>query len=140
MGKLKVMDLMTENVFSVNADEDLSRLSDLMDDIHVRHMPVKDKEGRLVGLVSQRDLLRSALYTSKDLPLTEQRELLKRMTVGEIMTSDPETAEMDDNIEEAGRIMLENKLGCLPVVEGGKLVGILTEADFVKFVVEGGMD
>ncbi|KAB2843033.1 CBS domain-containing protein [bacterium] len=140
MGKLKVMDLMTENVFSVNADEDLARLSDLMEDIHVRHMPVKDKEGRLVGLVSQRDLLRSALYTSKDLPLTEQRELLKRMTVGEIMTSDPETAEMDDNIEEAGRIMLENKLGCLPVVEGGKLVGILTEADFVKFVVEGGMD
>ncbi|MCC6273011.1 MAG: CBS domain-containing protein [Deltaproteobacteria bacterium] len=104
MGKLKVMDLMTENVFSVNADEDLARLSDLMEDIHVRHMPVKDKEGRLVGLVSQRDLLRSALYTSKDLPLTEQRELLRRMTVG----------------------------------EGGKLVGILTEADFVKFVVEGG--
>ncbi|MCC7345286.1 MAG: CBS domain-containing protein [Deltaproteobacteria bacterium] len=138
MGKLKVMDLMTENVFSVNADEDLARLSDLMEDIHVRHMPVKDKEGRLVGLVSQRDLLRSALYTAKDLPLTEQRELLQRMTVGEIMTADPETAEMDDDIEEAGRVMLENKLGCLPVVEGGKLVGILTEADFVKFVVEGG--
>lgn len=138
MGKLKVMDLMTENVFSVNADEDLARLSDLMEDIHVRHMPVKDKEGRLVGLVSQRDLLRSALYTSKDLPLTEQRELLRRMTVGEIMTADPETAEMDDDIEEAGRVMLDNKLGCLPVVEGGKLVGILTEADFVKFVVEGG--
>ncbi len=138
MGKLKAMDLMTENVFSVNADEDLARLSDLMEDIHVRHMPVKDKEGRLVGLVSQRDLLRSALYTAKDLPLTEQRELLQRMTVGEIMTADPETAEMDDDIEEAGRVMLENKLGCLPVVEGGKLVGILTEADFVKFVVEGG--
>lgn len=138
MGKLKVMDLMTENVFSVNADEDLARLSDLMEDIHVRHMPVKDKEGRLVGLVSQRDLLRSALYTAKDLPLTEQRELLQRMTVGEIMTADPETAEMDDDIEEAGRVMLDNKLGCLPVVEGGKLVGILTEADFVKFVVEGG--
>ncbi|MDL1872386.1 CBS domain-containing protein [Deltaproteobacteria bacterium PRO3] len=140
MGKLKVMDLMTENVFSVNADEDLARLSDLMEDIHVRHMPVKDKEGRLVGLVSQRDLLRSALFTAKDLPLTEQRELLQRMTVGEIMTADPETAEMDDDIEEAGRVMLDNKLGCLPVVEGGKLVGILTEADFVKFVVEGGMD
>jgi len=138
MGKLKVMDLMTENVFSVNADEDLARLSDLMEDIHVRHMPVKDKEGRLVGLVSQRDLLRSALFTAKDLPLTEQRELLQRMTVGEIMTADPETAEMDDDIEEAGRVMLDNKLGCLPVVEGGKLVGILTEADFVKFVVEGG--
>jgi len=138
MGKLKVMDLMTENVFSVNADEDLARLSDLMEDIHVRHMPVKDKEGRLVGLVSQRDLLRSALYTAKDLPLTEQRELLQRMTVGEIMTADPETAEMDDDIAEAGRVMLDNKLGCLPVVEGGKLVGILTEADFVKFVVEGG--
>lgn len=140
MGKLKVMDLMTENVFSVNADEDLSRLNDLMEDIHVRHIPVKDQEGRLVGLVSQRDLTRSALYTSRDLPLTEQRELLKRMKVSEIMTADPETTEMDQDIEEAGQIMLDNKLGCLPVVENGKLVGILTEADFVKFVVEGGMD
>lgn len=140
MRKLKVSDLMTENVFSVNADEDLSRLSDLMEDIHVRHMPVKDEEGRLVGLVSQRDLLRSALYTSKDLPLSEQRQLLQRMTVGEIMTADPETAEMDQDIAEAGQIMLDNKLGCLPVVEGDQLVGILTEADFVKYVVSGKME
>src|SRR5215467_76999 len=111
MTKLKVRDLMTERVFSIQADEDLARLNDLMGDIHIRHVPVLDDEGELVGIVSHRDLLR--LGTEGALPLSEQRNLLKRTTVREIMVTEVETTDPNQDIQEAGRIMLENKLGCL---------------------------
>ncbi len=136
MGKLKVSDLMTKKVFSIQANEDLGALYDLMTEIHVRHIPVVDDEGSLVGIVSQRDLLRSALYTEEELPESQMRDLLENIKVEEIMTADPETVEPDQEINEAGRLMLDNKLGSLPVVDGTNLVGILTEADFVKYVVD----
>ena len=136
MIKLKVRDLMTEKVYSIKANEDLARLNDLMSDIRIRHVPVVGEEGELVGIVSHRDLLRSALDAEGVLPLSEQRDLLRNTKVREIMVSDVETADPDQDLQEAGRIMLENKLGCLPVVEGTHLVGILTEADFVKYVVK----
>lgn len=136
MANLKVRDLMTEEVFSISAQEDLIKLNDLMEDIHSRHVPVVDEDGNVVGLVSQRDLTRSALDLEGNLPEAQQRELLKSMRVEEVMTVEPQTAEPDQNLAEAARIMLDNKLGCLPVVENEHLVGILTEADFVKYVAE----
>ncbi len=136
MATLQVQDLMTDHVFSVRENEDLAQLTALMEDIHVRHVPVIDEEGILRGLVSHRDLLSSVLYAQQDLPQNELQELLKSMTVKEIMVEGVETAEADQDITDAGSIMLDNKLGCLPVVEGDRLVGILTEADFVKFVVK----
>jgi CBS domain-containing membrane protein len=135
MSILTVADLMTDKVFSIHADEDLARLNNLMDDFHVRHVPVVDDEGNILGIVSQRDLIRTALFTDETLPESQKRDLLKNMTVREVMVTGAETAEADEEIEEAGRLMLENKLGCLPVVDGTKLIGILTEADFVKYVV-----
>jgi CBS-domain-containing membrane protein len=136
MAKLKVRDLMTEQVLSIRADEDLDKLNSLMGDIHVRHVPVVDDEGEVIGIVSQRDLLRSALDTIGVLPQAEQKDLLTNTTVREIMVADPETVEASQDIDTAGQIMLDNKLGCLPVVDGTRLVGILTEADFVKFLVD----
>lgn len=135
MSSLIVRDLMTEEVYSVRPSEDLARLVDLMDDIHVRHVPVVDDDRVIVGLVSQRDLVREVLHGSRDLPFSALRELLQLKDVRSIMTTDVETVEPDTKIEDAGQIMLDNKLGCLPVVDGGRLVGILTEADFVKYTV-----
>lgn len=135
MSSLTVRDLMTEQVYGVRPGDDLARLVDLMDDIHVRHVPVVDDDRVIVGLVSQRDLIREVLHEARDLPFSEMRELLKRKNVRSIMTTDVETVEPETKIEEAGQLMLDNKLGCLPVAEGDRLVGILTEADFVKFTV-----
>jgi CBS domain-containing membrane protein len=132
---LLVSDLMTEKVYSIRPGEDLARLADLMDDLHVRHVPVVDEDRVVVGLVSHRDLVRQVLHASAELPLAEMRQLLKGKDVRSIMITDVETAEPDMEIGEAGQLMLDNKLGCLPVVLGGRLVGILTEADFVKHVV-----
>src|SRR5512139_3521826 len=112
--KLRVRDLMTDRVFSIHPDEDLARLVELMDDIHVRHVPVVDADHTVVGLVSQLDLIRSVMYASSDLPLAEMRDLLKTADVRSIMTTDIETIEADADIDEAAGLMLENKLGCLP--------------------------
>lgn len=134
--RLRVRDLMSDEVLSLRPEEDLSTLYDLMESRHIRHIPVVDEDGTLLGLVTHRDLIRSALTGGGDLPLSTQRELLRSIRVKEIMTRDVETVEPDDDILEAAEVMLENKFGCLPVIESDRIVGILTEADFVRYLAE----
>lgn len=136
MQTLLVSDLMTDKVYSIRPGEDLARLEELMDEIHIRHVPVVDDQRMVVGVVSHRDLVRQVLHArADDLALAEVRQLLESRDVRSIMVTDVVTVEPGTEIGEAGQLMLDNKLGCLPVVEGGRLIGILTEADFVKHVV-----
>lgn len=131
-----VRDLMTEEVFTLKTRDDLATLYDLMDSRHVRHVPIVDADGDLVGLVTDRDLSRTALGAVEELPLSVEREMLGRRRIRDIMASEPDTIEPDATLREAAQILLENKVGCLPVVEGLHLVGILTEADFVRDFLE----
>ena len=133
-----VRDLMTEKVFTLKARDDLAALYDLMDSRHVRHVPIVDSDGELVGLVTDRDLSRSALGAVEELPLSVEREILRRRRIRDIMATEPDSIEPDATLKEAAAILLENKVGCLPVVEGLHLVGILTEADFVRDFLERG--
>ena len=133
MRSLRVRDLMTERVLSVSPGDTVDTIYDAMSERSIRHVAVIDEEGDLVGVVSHRDLLRYALIERSDLPLFVQRALLKRTKAEEIMTTEVETAEPDLPLEEAAQIMFDNKFGCLPVVEGWHVVGILTESDFVRY-------
>lgn len=135
MEKLRVRELMTSDVVTVSVDDDLATVHELMSDNDIRHLPVVDGEAGIVGIISQRDLVATALYGEQDLPVTELLQLLRNMSVREIMVTGVETVEPEETIEEAGRTMLDSKLGCLPVCEGEHLVGILTEADFVRHLV-----
>lgn len=137
MRTLLVRDLMTEAPATLAPDDSVAELYDLMDSRHVRHVPVVDAAGELVGLVSHRDLFRCALSDKGDLPLSLQRELLRAIAISGIMTTSIETVEPDTEVADAAQVMLENKFGCLPVLDGTQLVGILTESDFVRFVAEG---
>src|SRR4051812_11158388 len=74
-----------------------------------------------------------SLIERPELPLTLQHTVMQRILVEEVMTSEVETIEAAQPLEEAAQIMFENKYGCLPVVEGSRVVGILTESDFVRF-------
>ena len=132
----EVRDLMTDRVFALGPADDLESLYDLMDAHHVRHVPIVDREGDIVGLVTQRDLARSALGAQELLPLSLQQEILRRRKVREIMATEVETVEPDESLRVAAEMLLENKIGCLPVVEGEHLVGILTESDFVRRFLE----
>ncbi len=136
MSPLRVRDLMTEGVFAVGVEDDLATVSDLMDERNIRHAPVI-QDGRLIGLITHRDLLRHALKGQVGTPPEVERASQLLLTAGEIMTRDVATAGPDEDIRGAARVMIENKYGCLPVVEGSRLVGILTESDFVRFLAAG---
>jgi CBS domain-containing membrane protein len=127
---------MTDTLFTLRPQDDLTVLYDLMDAKHIRHVPIVDRERELVGLVTQRDLSRSALGTQEDAPLSLQREMLRRRRIREIMATEVDTVEPDEDLRVAADMLIENKIGCLPVVEGTHLVGILTESDFVRLFVQ----
>jgi CBS domain-containing membrane protein len=134
--RLTVRDLMTRGVYAVRVDDNLETVRTLLDGRNIRHAPVVSPDGVLLGLVTQRDLLRNTLR-SEALPPHAQAEAMQLTTAGEIMTPNPVTVEPGLDIREAARIMLAKKYGCLPVVEEDRLVGILTESDFVRFLAAG---
>lgn len=127
--------LMTTDLVTVGERESLDRAETLMEEHRIRHLPVVDGR-RLVGLVTQRDLLR-ALRSSLSGGSKVLNETIKEVaTVGEIMTTDIVTFSPDATMLEAAGTMRELKLGCIPVVEGGRIVGIMTEADFLDVVIQ----
>lgn len=136
MTTLKVRDLMTEDVATLTSGDNLASLYDIMDGKHIRHVPVVDDDQLLVGIVSDRDLLRGALGEEASLPLSVRRQMLQQIKVEEVMNTEPQTVDPEQNIREAGEVMMEYKVSCLPVVDGDRLVGIITESDFVRHVTE----
>lgn len=131
----RVSQLMTRRVRTARPRDPVSLVRDLIHDHGVRHVPVVDEDGSLVGLVSHRDLLRAALIEQPDSAPLAEDERLEEITVGEVMNTSVDTVEPDTPLIEAAELMLENKYGCVPVIEGPQLVGILTESDFVRHVV-----
>jgi CBS domain-containing protein len=100
----------------------------------VRHMPVV-RAGRLVGVVSERDLLRASL-SSLDPRRQERRAFLEAIDISQVMSAPPVVVDSDAPVEEAARIMADNKIGCLPVLRGEELVGMLTETDLLRYFAD----
>lgn len=134
MSQLRVRDLMTTDVVTLEEDEDLDLASQLMQLTRVRHLPVV-RDGHLVGLVTNRDLLHAQASRIAE-PSPDQRKAMNTWVKASwIMTKGVQTVEPDTPLIEAAHTMGEKKFGCLPVVEGDKLVGILTEGDFLRYVI-----
>jgi CBS domain-containing protein len=127
-----VRDLMTTDVVTVERNEKLQIADDVMRLGRIRHLPVVDDEGALAGIVSQRDLFHNGLLKALGYGTHAQRRALDMVVVKEAMKTEVETVAPDSPLLDAARRMLELKVGCLVVVEAGKVAGILTEADFVK--------
>ena len=113
---------MSTDLFTVHPEDLIDLAASVMDWEHLRHVPVEDHEGHLVGLVSHRQLLR----------VVAQAGAAKPVAVREIMRTDPITVSPETETLTALQTMRSSKLGCLPVVENGKLVGIVTESDFIE--------
>lgn len=126
-----VRDLMTLEVATLKRNESLSLADRIMTLGRIRHMPVLDENGQLCGIVTQRDLFFNALVRALGFGTHAAEKTLENLRVKEVMTTDVLTIEPDAPIARAATLMLEKKVGCLPVVEDGELIGILTEADFV---------
>jgi CBS domain-containing protein len=130
--ELRVRELMATDVRTLGRNDKLSVADDLMRMERIRHLPVLDDDGRLAGIVSQRDLFRGALARALGYGEAAQRKLLDMLVVKEVMTNQVETIGPDEPASEAARRMVERKIGCLVVTEDERLVGIVTEADFVR--------
>ncbi len=108
----------------------------LMQREHIRRLPVIDKGGKLVGIVSDKDLLHASPSPATSLSVWEVTYLLGKITVRDVMTRKVITVSEDTPVEDAARIMADNKIGGLPVIRGGTMVGIITETDLFKLFVE----
>lgn len=129
-----VSEVMTKDVVSVSEDDNLSNLLESMHAMHFRHTPVTDGD-RLVGLLTERDLLRTS--SSSLLPHRDSDNFLqKRFLVRDVMIRDVATVSPSTPLKDAGQLMLQRSIGCLPVVDDQNvLVGILTSSDLLEVAV-----
>lgn len=138
MKELKVRDVMTADPTNLKRNDKLTLADDIMRLGRVRHLPVIDDHGMvLVGIVSQRDLFRDALAQALGYGKHAQRKILDTLSVKDVMATDVVTIKPEAPLVEAAKLLTERKIGCLPVVENGCLVGILTEGDFVALIARG---
>jgi CBS domain-containing membrane protein len=133
---LKVKDIMTTEVFVLQATQTLELVRSLMRIKHVRHVPIVEADNTFVGLMTHRDLLAQTISHLAEIDEKEQEYLDRHIHIVNIMKTDVLTADPDMDICSAISLLLEHKYGCLPVVSEGKLVGIITEADFLNLTLE----
>ena len=127
---MKVRDIMVKEVATLDVQDELSLANDIMRLGRIRHLPVVDGT-HLVGIVSERDLFRSSLAEALGYGTRATRDLMKTVRIKDVMVKDVVTISPEDELKEAVRLMVERKIGCLPVVENERLVGLLTETDIL---------
>jgi CBS domain-containing protein len=129
----RVREIMETKLVTISASERLSMVEDIMTLGRVRHMPVV-QGGRLVGVVSERDLLRASLSVLSEHRDAERRMFLHVVEISRVMSAPPIVIGPDATIREAALLMADRKIGCLPVVEGDELIGLITETDVLRWV------
>ncbi len=132
-----VRERMTRNPVLCAPDLSVNEAFDLMKKEHIRRIPVVDKSGKLVGIVSDKDLLRVSPSPATTLSAFEIPYLLSKVKVGDVMARKVVTVAEDTPIEDAARVMVDNKIGGVPVITpAGAVVGIITETDIFKTFLE----
>ena len=131
-----VRDRMSRNPLTTSPSASVPDASQVMQAGKVRALPVLDDKGRLVGVVSQEDVRRVSPSPATSLSVYELNYLLEKMKVEEVMTRNVITVTEDVALEEAGRIMLDNKISGLPVMRDGTLVGVITESHLFNVLIE----
>jgi len=147
---LKARDIMTKDVVTVTADTEITQAAKLLLENHFNGLPVVDDRGKLIGIICQDDLIVQqkrlplpSLFTFFDglIPLTSYRSLEKEVekivatNVAQAMTSDPITIDPDANLEDIATLMVNNNIHTLPVLEAGRLVGIIGKEDILRTIM-----
>jgi acetoin utilization protein AcuB len=131
-----VKDRMTQNPVTVTPDTSVSEALNVMRQHKVRRMPVVDKQGHLTGIVAEKDLLYASPSPATSLNVYEIGYLLSKLKVREIMAKEVVTVTEDLPLEQAARVMVDNNISGLPVVRDRAVVGIITETDIFKVLLE----
>ena len=136
MSQLLVRDLMTQPVVAVGPTGTLRDVIELMESKNIRHVAVVDTSGGLLGLISHRDVLRSQEGSLSGAPSSEQAHMNRWIEAQWVMTKEVRTVYPDTPALEAALTLRSHGYGCVPVVEQGKLVGVLTDSDFVEYAIQ----
>lgn len=123
--------IMTSDPRTVDRNQSLEAADELVTQARIRHLPVLDG-GRVVGVLTQRDLFQHALARALGYGSVGRARLLKAIPVKEVMSEPAVVVDAGTPVRDAARLMLERRIGCLPVVEGGRLVGLVTESDVLR--------
>ena len=132
-----VKDRMTPDPITITTDTSLKEALDLVRSKPFRHLPVLDANGKLVGIVTEKSLVYASPTPSTTLSVFEVDYILTRTKVGQVIQGDVITVGPDLPVEEAARVMIDQRIGCLPVVANDKLVGIISDTDIFRVFVEG---
>lgn len=132
---MKVSDVFTRGAIVVDPNTSAPQARKVMEEHKIRRLPVVDG-GKLVGIVTLTDLLKAAPSPATSLSIWELHYLLDRVKVSEIMTKDVVTTTPDADLREVARVMADRKIGGLPVVEDGQVVGMITESDVFRALVK----
>ena len=132
---MHVKDLMSNDVLSMREDESIAKARAIMNVARIRHVPVVDREGDFVGLITHRDILAVTVSRLADITPEIQADLDEGIKARDIMNSDVCTVGPDTRLNEAANTLLRHKYGCLPVLDGRRLLGMITEADFLRLTI-----
>ena len=127
---------MTKNPITIKSEESVVEASELMKKEKIQRLPVLDRDKNLIGVISEKDILFATPSPASSLSIHEMAYLLSKLTVRKLMTKNPVTISRTTTVEEAARLMVDQDLSCLPVVEDGKLVGIVSKSDMFKILLE----
>ncbi len=129
---ITVADIMTSSLFTLSPQATLAQAADLMAEKRIRHIPIM-QDDELVGLISERDLL--AAKQSSVIKETGEHSLWSNIELNKVMTKNLTTVDPKASVKAAALYIQQHKFGCLPVVKKGKLVGIITDTDFVAVAI-----
>lgn len=131
-----VQELMSHTLYTLKAHDTVHTARELMLEKRIRHVPIVDDAGNLVGLLTKHDVLEVSISTLAEVENEVRDELEEGIPISEVMMTDLMVGYLDTSLREAAQFMLEQKHGCLPILSADqKLAGILTEADFVRLAL-----
>lgn len=132
----QLSEIMNRTLVTVDTRASLRQAQRILDRRNIRHLFVMDGK-RLVGIVTDRDLRKAAPSSKSPLTTSEREEFMDELKVVEVMLRKLITASSSTTVREAAKVMVREKIGCLPVVDGKTLVGIVTETDLLEILVRG---
>lgn len=133
---MTVKRMMKKNPITTTAETSIVDVADILKENHIHRLPVLDKKGKLIGVITEKDILHASPSPVSSLSVYEMPYMLSRLKVSNLMTKNVRTIGPDTTVEEAAKIMVDDDLSCLPVIEGEKLVGIVSKSDMFKVLYE----
>ncbi len=133
---MNVSDRMTKNPFTVKKSDSVTDAREIMKREKIHRLPVINKKGGLIGIITEKDILYTSPSPASTLDVWEMTSLLSKLEVGSVMTTDAVSCTSDTPVEEAARLLSDNDIGGLPVVDNDVLTGIITESDIFEIFIE----